>query len=193
MKLKRDHTLLSVGCISFLFMMAYFVTMAGASEIPKAQLPAVITSLGQSPDAYTVNVLAKRAKLKIDYNNILPANEVANYKTLLMVVGASLKGFGSAGINLDSEISRGKAIAKAAKEKNIFLVVAHTGGEGRREEMSDKLLDAVAFQADYLLVLEAGNEDGYFTKLSDKHSIPLTRIKMTFEVQDVLKEMFSGQ
>ena len=185
----------SLGLVVFL---SFVITLSfalpiGASDIPKAQLPAAITSLGQSPDAFTVNVLAKRAKLTLDYNRLLPAKDVSHYKTLLMAVGASLKGFGSAGINLDTEISRGKAIVKTAKENNVFLVIVHTGGEGRREQMSNKLLDKVADKADYLLVLEDGNKDGYFTKLSEKHNIPLTLIKTTFKVQDVLKEMFSGQ
>ena len=194
MKYAQSNRVLSlVGCFPFLFMMVCFITMAGASDIPKAQLPAAITSLGQSPDAFTVNVLAKRAKLTLDYNSLLPAKDVSHYKTLFITVGASLKGFGSAGVNLDTEIKRGEEIIKTAKENSVFLVIAHTGGEGRREQMSNKLLDKVADKADYLLVLEDGNKDGYFTKLSEKHNIPLTLINTTFKVQDVLKDMFSAQ
>ncbi len=169
----------------------FAVAPAHAASVPKAQLPGVITSLGQSPDGYTLSTLAKRSKISLDYSSLLAPKDVAKYKTLLIAVGASLKGFGSAGVNLDSEMSRGKELVKVAKEKKIFTVVVHTGGEGRRESMSNMLLDAVAGQADYLIVLEAGNADGYFTKLSNEKKIPLTLVKTILEVQDVLKEMFS--
>lgn len=181
-----------VVCLSFIIAVS-FVVPARASDIPKAPLPAVITSLGQSPDAYTASLLAKRAKLTIDYDNLMPAKEVSKYKTLIMAVGASLKGFGSAGINLDTELKRGKEIVKAAKENNVFLVILHIGGEGRREQMSNKLLDTVAHQGDFLLVLEDGNQDGYFTEVSKKNNIPLTILENPFKIQDSLKEMFSGE
>lgn len=170
---------------------AFLVAPAHAAPAPKAQLPGAITSLGQSPDGYTLSTLAKRSNVTLDYSSLLPPKDAVKYKTLFIVVGASLKGFGSAGINLDSEMARGKEFVKIAKEKKIFTVVVHIGGEGRRESMSNMLLDTVTGQADYLIVLEAGNADGYFTKLSDEKKIPLTLVKNVLDVQHVLKEMFS--
>lgn len=190
MKMLKWHGSMGLA-LCFTFIITVSLTLPiGASDIPKAQLPAAITSLGQSPDAFTVNVLAKRAKLTIDYNSLLPAKDVSNYKTLFMTVGASLKGFGSAGVNLDTEIKRGEEIIKAARQNKVFLVIAHTGGEGRREQMSNKLLDKVADQGDYLIVLEGGNKDGYFTEVAKKSDIPLKIIKTLFEIQSVLEEMF---
>jgi len=190
MKMLKWHGSMGLAlCFTFIITVSLALPI-GASDIPKAQLPAAITSLGQSPDAFTVNVLAKRAKLTIDYNSLLPAKDVSNYKTLFMTVGASLKGFGSAGVNLDTEIKRGEEIIKAARQNKVFLVIAHTGGEGRREQMSNKLLDKVADQGDYLIVLEGGNKDGYFTDVAKKSNIPLKIIKTLFEIQSVLEEMF---
>jgi hypothetical protein len=42
----------------------------------------------------------------------------------------------------------------------------------------------------YLIVREDGNKDGLFTKLADRHKIPLTLIKATPEMSDVLKALF---
>jgi hypothetical protein len=178
-------------CFAVLFITCFTVAATRAAAVPKAQLPGVITSLGQSPDGYTLSTLAKRSKISLDYSSLLAPKDVAKYKTVLIAVGASLKGFGSAGVNLDSEIGRGKELVKIAKEKKIFTVVVHTGGEGRRESMSNMLLDAVAGQADCLIVLEAGNADGYFTKLAGEKKIPLVLVKNVLDVQNVLKEMFS--
>jgi len=182
-----------LGLLAALVVATFVAATAHAAAVPKAQLPGVITSLGQSPDGYTLSTLAKRSKIALDYSSLLAPKDVVKYKTLLVSVGASLKGFGSAGVNLDTEISRGKELMKIAKEKKIFIVVVHTGGEGRRESMSNMLLDAVAGQADYLIVLEAGNGDGYFTKLSNEKKIPLTLVKNVLDVQSVLKEMFSAK
>ncbi|MBW2619215.1 MAG: hypothetical protein JRC92_10105 [Deltaproteobacteria bacterium] len=164
-----------------------------AQDVPQAQLPAIITSLGQSPDGFAASVLAKRAKLPIEFNKLLQPEDVVKYKTVIVAVGASLKGFGSAGINLDSELKRGAEIVKAAKENNVFLVILHSGGQGRREEMSNKLLDRVADQADFLVVVETGNQDGYFTNLSEEKNIPLKLVETVIAVQGVLKEMFPGE
>jgi len=193
MKERRGSTIGGLVVWLSLVFVVSLVLPASASDIPKAPLPAVITSLGQSPCGYTASVLAKRANLTLDYNNLLPASEVSKYKTLIMAVGASLKGFGSAGANLDTELKRGKQIIETAKENNVFLVILHIGGEGRREQMSNKLLDAVAHQGDFLLVLEDGNKDGYFTEVSEKNNIPLTILENPLEIQDSLKELFSGE
>ncbi len=185
----RKRTLWAL--FAFVALTLFTFAMTYAAAVPKAQLPGVITSLGQSPDGYTLSTLAKRSKIPLDYSSLLPPKDVVKYKTVLIAVGASLKGFGSAGVNLDSEIARGKELVKIAKEKKIFTVIVHTGGEGRRESMSNMLLDAVAGQADCLIVLEAGNADGYFTKLSNDKKIPLILVKNVLDVQNVLKEMFS--
>ncbi|UCF92054.1 MAG: hypothetical protein JSW39_27940 [Desulfobacterales bacterium] len=170
-----------------------FALGVAASGVVKAQLPAVITSLGQSPDGYTASVLAKRAQLQIEYKNLMPAEEVSNYKTVIMAVGASLKGFGSAGVNLDTELKRGAEIVKACKDQNVLLVIFHTGGEGRREQMSNRLLDTVAAKANYLVVLEESNQDEYFTNVSRENNIPITVVESVIKIQDILKEMFGGQ
>lgn len=162
-----------------------------SSEVPKAQQPAVITSLGQSPDSYAASVLAKRAGLKIDYSPLLPAGEVSKYKTLIMAVGASLKGFGSAGVNLDTELKRGNEIVKAAKENKVFFVILHSGGEGRREQMSNRLLDSVARKGDFLLVLEDSNKDDYFTKIAQESKIPILLFEHVLKIQEIFKQMFA--
>jgi hypothetical protein len=161
-----------------------------AADAPKLQLPAVIISLGQSPDAYTASLLAKRAGLNLDYENLLEPEHISNYKTVLMAVGASLKGFGSAGVNLDTELERGKKIVETVQANDVYLVLLHTGGEGRREQMSNKLLDAVAGQANLFVVLAASNQDNYFTNLAKEKNIPIIVVKNILDIQKLLKEMF---
>ena len=44
------------------------------------------------------------------------------------------------------------------------VVAVHVGGESRRGPLSDKFIDPVMAKADFVLVTEDGNKDGYFTK-----------------------------
>ena len=56
-----------------LFLIIYLgLTMPGFSEteIPKAKLPVLTTSAGQSPDVTTVNIVLEEAGLKYDYCDV---------------------------------------------------------------------------------------------------------------------------
>jgi hypothetical protein len=157
---------------------------------PTAQGPLLITSVGQSPDAYLIKVVSDRIKLAHTYDPLAPPGKLEGMKTAILAVGASLKGFGAGGVNLESELARGRELAARAKAAKVHLIVAHVGGEGRREGMSNKLLDAIADQADHLIVWKDGNTDGYFTKLAQQKKIPLTLIDQVPQIADVLKRVF---
>jgi len=102
-------------------------------------------------------------------------------------VGVSLKGFGSAGVNLDTETVRAKAIFKTAKEHGIPVILTHIGGEERRDDMSNLLLKVAMPLADAYIVYDGGNKDGYFTKAAgDK---PIILLDKTMEMIEVLSKL----
>ncbi|MBO4316886.1 MAG: hypothetical protein J5855_01220 [Mailhella sp.] len=165
-------------------MIAMLGGAAQAADLPKLESPAIITSLGQSPDAKTLSVLAGRAKVAADYKPLATPAEIAAVKTAFVTVGTSLKGFGSAGVNLDTEKARCKEFVKAAHDSGTYLVLVHIGGEGRRDAMTNQLLDEFAPSADAFIVYEAGNGDGYFNKAAgDK---PLVLVPKAVQVSNVL-------
>lgn len=171
---------LNLGCL----------TSAPAADIPPVQQPILLTSLGQAPDVHTLSVLAKRAKVTVDYKTLAGAADLDGAKTMLVCVGVSLKGFGSAGVNLDSEAARCAELFKAAREKGVYTILAHVGGLERRDQMSNKLLELAAPLADAYIVSEQGNQDGYFTKVAgDK---PLVLLPKTIQFAEVLTALTSG-
>ncbi|MEI6704612.1 MAG: DUF6305 family protein, partial [Deltaproteobacteria bacterium] len=90
-------------CLSrlFLFMALFLLTAVTVSAAPvsfKAEMPFAISSCGQSLDAETVSLLAKRNKLEHTFNNVLKASELKGIKTLIIAMGGSAKGLGEAGI-----------------------------------------------------------------------------------------------
>jgi hypothetical protein len=167
---------------------------AYAQKVPagvSAELPVAMTCPGQAPEGQLVKLIFGRLKTPIKYDPFMEPKEVSGSKTLIIILGGSGKGLGSAGVNLQDEMKRAEALVAEANKQKIKLVGIHSGGEDRRGEVSTKLIDLVAPKMSYLIVREDGNKDGLFTKLSSERKIPLTLIKGTQELSDVFKELFS--
>src|SRR5215813_10112241 len=71
-----------------------------AQTKPKAATPVLVTSIGQSLDAFQVQLAVKRAGIAFQYDPRAEADKLAEVKTVFLAVGASLKGFGDAGITI---------------------------------------------------------------------------------------------
>ena len=175
--------------LCFLLVLIGFPGLA-ETPVPKAELPLLITSIGQSPDAHIVRVLSRRLNLPHEYDPMAPPEKVRGMKTVIIAVGASLKGFGAGGVSLESEVERAKRYLEILKAEKVFFVLAHVGGEGRREPMSNRLLAVLSPAANHLVVWKDGDLDGYFTQISQKHKIPLTLLDQVPQMSDVLKKMF---
>lgn len=161
-----------------------------AADIPPLGKPILLTSLGQAPDVHTVSVLAKRAKVDVDYKTFASAADLEGKKTMFIVVGVSLKGFGSAGVNLDTESARCNELFQAAKDKGVYTVLVHVGGVERRDQMSQKLLDLAAPLADAFIVFDQANQDGYFNQAAGEK--PLVLLPKTMELVKLLPDMVSA-
>lgn len=129
------------------------VTLALATTDVKLGLPLAITSAGQSAEVETVNYVADEVGLKYDYCDILSKDEFAagvgladaksgigkhvttlspdpkgtKFQTLILVVGADLKGMGASGLSVDSEVARLKNLIEYAKANGIKIVAVAIG------------------------------------------------------------------
>ena len=102
------------------------------------------------------------------------------YKTIIFAVGASLKGMGASGLTVDAELKRLKALIEYCQKNDVFIIAVHAGGESKRGASgsdNEKMIDAVAPFADYLIVVEDSNKDGRFTKFAEEKKIPLSVAK----------------
>jgi hypothetical protein len=167
--------------------------IAPAQNVPagvSAELPVVVTCPGQAPEGQMVKLIFGRLKTPIKYDPFLEPKDLSGNKTLIIILGGSGKGLGSAGVDLRDEMKRAEALIAEAKKQKIKLVGIHSGGEDRRGEVSTKLIDLVAPRMQYIIVREDGNKDGLFTKLAAQHKIPLTLIKQTQDLSDIFKALF---
>jgi hypothetical protein len=189
---------------------------------PKVGLPVLTTSAGQSTDVTTLNIVLDEAGITYDYCDVPTPEMVADgaglggresgpgfhvesttdsskypagtpYKAVIFAIGASLKGMGASGLTLDSEEARLKKVIDFCKQKKIFVMAVHIGGESKRGPAgsdNERMIDAVAPYADYLVVTKDSNKDGRFTKLSQSKKIPLTEIEYALGLVDIVKQIF---
>jgi hypothetical protein len=115
------------------------------------------------------------------------------YKAVVFAIGASLKGMGASGLTLDSEEARLKKVIDYCKSKKIFVMAVHIGGESKRGPAgsdNERMIDAVAPYADYIVVTKDSNKDGRFTKIAQAKKIPITEIDYALGLVDIVKQAF---
>ena len=195
--------------------------LIAGQTIPKAGLPVLTTSAGQSTDVTTLNIVLDEAAIAYDYCDVPTPEMVADgvglggresgpgfhievttdlakfpagtpYKAVIFAIGASLKGMGASGLTLDSEEARLRKCIEFCKQKKIFVMAVHIGGESKRGaggSDNERMIDAVAPLADYIVVTKDSNRDGRFTKIAQAKKIPLTEIEYALDLVDIVKQV----
>lgn len=158
---------------------------------PKFSKPGLITAIGQSSDIAVVKALLNtKLKLGLEIKPMAQPADLADFKTVVMVLGASTKGMGSAGLDLDKEMERAKILVKAAKEKGIKILGLHVGGESRRGKTTNDLLEIVLPECTHIVVVASGNKDKLFNTLAAKNSVPVTEVPNLAAAGDTVKALF---
>jgi hypothetical protein len=199
------------------------VFAADSEDIPKVQYPVLTTSAGQSTDVETLNIIVEEAGIKYDYCDIptaeilkdgvgLGGRESADtgfhveihtdldkfpsgtqYKTIILAIGASLKGMGASGLTIEDEEKRLKEVIDYCKNNGIFIIALHVGGVSKRGAPggdNEKMIDAVAPYADYIIAAKDSNKDGRFTNIAKEKGIPFIEVEYALGVVDILKKAF---
>lgn len=208
--------------LTFCFLFTLSVFVSAEEEIPKAKYPILTTSAGQSPDITTVNIVCEEAGIKFDYCDA-PDAELVNagtglagkvsgegfhvevytdldkypkgtpYQTVIIAIGASLKGMGASGLTVSDEVNRLQKIVAACKEKGIYIIGVHVGGVSKRGPSgsdNEKMIDAVAPFADYLIITTDSNKDGRFTTIAKEKNIPLTEVEYALNLVEIFQQIF---
>jgi len=169
-----------------------------------AELPALLTSCGQSPGPVRLKIFMTRLELDYDYELMATAddliarkNEGKPYKTIIIVTGASLKGMGAAGVSVEDELTRTAALIKEAKKQGITVIGSHIEGMARRSaeaaegDNSDEMsIDEVCPVSDFMIIKMEGDSDGRFTTISKGKNIPMIAFEKNSEIQGVLEKVF---
>jgi len=152
--------------------------------------PILLTSAGQSADVQLASVLIKKAGLNCTLVKTATEKDLEGHKTLVLVLGASLKGLGAAGLDTNKEKNRLNDLLKAAESEGIPLFCLHLGGAERRGQTTDEIVNAYLPHAKLLVMVKSGNQDGLFTKICSENSIPLIEVEKTIETMEPIKKAF---
>ena len=150
----------------------------------------LLTSAGQSPDVQLAVVLAKRAGIDHTLAKLATAKDLAGVKTLGLVVGASLKGLGAAGIDTAKEKARVQALLAEAAKKGIPVLFLHLGGDQRRGELTDAMVTEYLPFAKMAVIVKSADSDGLFSRICKERAIPLVTVEKTADAAEVLKGAF---
>jgi len=215
----KNDCLKIVIFISFILVLGLLLS---GQTVPKAKLPIMTTSAGQSPDVTTVNIIMEEAGIGYDYCDVPTVDILASgvglggresapgfhaevhtdlskfpagmpFKTVIIAIGASLKGMGASGLTVEAEEARLKKLIEYCQTNKIFIIAVHTGGESKRGAPgsdNERMIDTVAPYADYLIVTKDGNKDGRFSKISRQKNIPLSEVDYALNIVDLLKQVF---
>jgi hypothetical protein len=177
---------------------------AGQAVAPKAETPILVCSCGQSPGPVLLKVILQKLGLQYELNPLATAADLkakstsaAPVKTLIIVMGASLKGMGAAGISIDDEIKRCSALIVEAKKEGVKVIGSHIEGMKRRSQgaaagdtTDEQSIDAVAPKSDILLINKEGDSDGRFTNISKSANIPLISVEKNMDLLTELGKLF---
>jgi hypothetical protein len=176
--------------LSFLLSLVAFTAKNTGEDLPRFELPNLITSVGQSADVQMASVLTKRAGLDAVLKKTATAQDLESVKTLTLVLGASLKGLGAAGIDVDQEKERVRALISEAKKRGIPLLSLHLGGEARRGQLTDQLITEFLPKSQMVIFVKSGNHDGFFSKICEENNIPFLEVEKTVDALTPLKNAF---
>ncbi|MBC7363952.1 MAG: hypothetical protein H5U07_05335 [Candidatus Aminicenantes bacterium] len=190
----------------FLALIIFFflINLAEAQNQPSAKPPVLLTSCGQSPGPALIKVMLQ--KLGVDFE-LIPLATAADlqkkketgqpFGSVIIVMGASLKGMGAAGISIDDEIKRVNALIQEARNQGLTIIGAHVEGMKRRAQgaaagdtTDEQSIDAVAPKANILLINKEGNADGRFTQIARSHNIPLIEVEKNLDLITTLSQIF---
>lgn len=155
--------------------------------------PVLITSAGQNAEVQLAAVLAKRAGLDYTLAKLATAADLEGRKTLVLVLGASLKGLGAAGLDVDKERDRVQSLTAEAQKKGIPILCLHLGGEARRGDQTDDLMAEFLPLARMAIVVKSGNADGFFTRICHEKNIPLIEVEKAADALEPFRKAFQDQ
>lgn len=171
------------------------VTMAAAlapaqSTAPVFNPPVLLTSAGQSADVALAATLARRAEIPADQIKMATGKDLAGHKTLVLVLGASMKGLGAAGVDTAKEKDRVRGLLAEAKSQGVPILCLHLGGEQRRGELTDEMIREFLPSAKMAVVVASGDKDGLFARICREKGIILKVVEKTLDAVEPLKAAF---
>jgi len=189
--------------VIFVFLLLPANPILAESKV-EAKPPVLLTSCGQSPGPVIIKVVMQKINIPYELLPLGSASDLqkkkeagAPFGSVVIVMGASLKGMGAAGISIDDEIKRISLLIQEAKKQGITIIGAHVEGMKRRAQgaaagdtTDEQSIDAVAPNSNILLINKEGNADGRFTIIAESKKIPLIEVEKNIDLISELSKLY---
>jgi hypothetical protein len=165
----------------------------------KSAPPILVASCGQSTAPDTLNAILRKVGVPYDIVATAGVKDLGAkpYKTLIVTMGASLKGMGAAGVSIDDELKRVGELIEAARKAKIKIIGAHIEGMSRRAQgaeagdtTDEQSIDLVAPKSDILFVRKDGNSDNRFSIIAQGKKIPMIEFEKNLQMIPELEKIF---
>lgn len=160
------------------------ISEASLKDIAKGK-KLYLTSIGQSDIDVARNLLSavgleettQEKAGDFETKDLLTASEVEKGAVVFVVVGASTKGLGGAGTDINKETTRANEFATAAGEGKLTIISLHLGKQARRGDLSDGIIEIVEKASAVMLISDdgegtGGNYDGLMGNIAKENNIP---------------------
>ena len=148
--------------------------------------PFLLTSVGRA-DGFSevVGAFAKAGLTLLKPEISIGPMEFGGVKTLLILVGPA-NGSG------DAEAQRAVLLLQEAKTRNLSVIGVYLAGAGGRAA-SQKLIDRIFPNCNYIIATTDGNADGYFSSLVEsRRNVGLYLIMRVNELSTVLMHLLQA-
>ena len=153
-----------------------------------------LTSAGQADLPIVENILSG-AGLVVDEDytsdNLLKASTVEDGAAVIIVLGASGKGLGAAGTNVNEEVARVKDFGLKAKDGKITVIVVHIGRAERTGAQSDPIIKEAIPIAKVALVVDTETANDVFDNAAKDQEVELMYFSKSTALIPPIKALFA--
>lgn len=150
----------------------------------------LITSAGQSTDAYVFHDLANKLHLNNHFMPEADLEDVEKYSTAIIVVGYSEVGMMLNDMTYEEELERLTTLTEKFKEANKPVVTAFIGGPDRRSKKTDSMLESICNASDFIILNSHDMDRTLVETLSAKGEIPVSEVDTIDQVSMSLAFLF---
>jgi len=150
----------------------------------------LITSAGQSTDAYIFHDIANDYHLNNHFMPEVDTYDLRAYSSIVFVVGYSDVGMMLNDVTYASEVKRIRKILQTAEAEQLPVVVTYLGGDARRSPKTDALLELVCNAADFIILTTDQEQSEFTNALTNNGSIPMTAIQNVDQLSIPLASIF---
>ena len=150
----------------------------------------LISSAGQSTDAYVFHDLANKLHLNNHFMPEADLTDVDKYSAAVIVIGYSEVGMMLNDRSYDEELSRVLNLIDHFKEEKRPVIAAFIGGADRRSKSTDGLLQAICHASDFAILNTHDMDREFVRLLSEDGDIPVSEVDSIEQVSLSLAFLF---